>query len=227
MTRSWSCFERDQLFGAHHDAYSTQWSGYSVANPEYESKEMYKAVSWAVHSSQLTQDPTLTVFILPAWREGSHTAYLKWTETCPANCRLLATIPRRAFKFIPPETNTMGQDAATAGHPDWDINLLLVGNTQGFTQAFGPSPDTTTATLKKDLIRDINAQSHPKPPSAGHSSPTTGPSDSTPRPKPLNQRTHSFTGPTLRSQLPQLDTTQDWALHPYTSRTHHTPLNSK
>jgi hypothetical protein len=25
MTRSWSCFERDQLFGAHHDAYSTQW----------------------------------------------------------------------------------------------------------------------------------------------------------------------------------------------------------
>jgi hypothetical protein len=116
------------------------WSGYSVANPEYESKEMYKAVSWAVHSSQLTQDPTLTVLVLPAWKEGSHTAYLKWTRTCPSHCRLLATIPRKAFKFIPPETNTMGQEATSAGNPDWDINLLLVGNPQGFEAAFGPHP---------------------------------------------------------------------------------------
>jgi hypothetical protein len=41
-----------------------------VANPEYESKEMYKAVSWAVHSSQLTTDPTLTVLVLPGMERG-------------------------------------------------------------------------------------------------------------------------------------------------------------
>jgi hypothetical protein len=175
---------------------------------------MYKAVSWAVHSSQLTQNPTLTVFILPAWKEGSHTAYLKWTETCPSNCRLLATIPRRAFKFIPPETNTMGQDAATAGHPEWDINLLLVGNTQGFTQAFGPNPETTTAQLKKDLIRDINAQTQPKPPltwsQLTHHWPL-GPhttSQATQHKDPLLYR------PNTKVSAAPPDTTQNWALHP-------------
>jgi hypothetical protein len=33
MTRYWSCFERDQLFGAHHDAYSSQWTGLSGSQP--------------------------------------------------------------------------------------------------------------------------------------------------------------------------------------------------
>ena len=99
MQQYWSCFERDQLFGAMHDAYTCQWTGYSVANPEYESKEMYKAVSWAVHSAQNTETPTLTLFVLPAWTEGSNTAYMKWAQKMPDTCRLLATIPRKSFKF--------------------------------------------------------------------------------------------------------------------------------
>jgi hypothetical protein len=36
----WSCHERDQLFGAHHDAYSCKWSGMSECNPEYEHSDM-------------------------------------------------------------------------------------------------------------------------------------------------------------------------------------------
>jgi hypothetical protein len=59
MDRYWSCFERDQLFGAFHDAYSCQWTGLSVANPEYDAREMYKAVSWAVHSAHLAENPHL------------------------------------------------------------------------------------------------------------------------------------------------------------------------
>ena len=40
MTKYWSAFERDQLFGALHDAYKCRWTGHSVANPEYDSKEI-------------------------------------------------------------------------------------------------------------------------------------------------------------------------------------------
>ncbi len=52
MHKYWICFERDQIFGALHDAYCCRWTGLSVANPEYDSKEMYTAVSWAVYSAQ-------------------------------------------------------------------------------------------------------------------------------------------------------------------------------
>jgi ribonuclease HI len=164
MQRYWSCYERDQLFGALHDAYSSQWTGLSVANPEYDSKEMYKAVSWAVHSAHITDQPTMTVFILPAWTEGSNTAYMKWVNKMPNTCRLLTTIPKRAFKFVPPQVNTMGMDPQDAGHPQWDINILLVGNAAGYTQSFGITPETSTAELKTTLIEAINDHSQPSPP---------------------------------------------------------------
>ena len=133
MTKYWSAFERDQLFGAMHDAYKCRWTGHSVANPEYDSKEMYKAVSWAVHSAENTGTPSVTVFVLPAWTEGSNTAYMKWVRKLPQTCKVLATIPRRSFKFIQqPQATTVGLPPEDTGHPKWDINILLVGNKRGF-----------------------------------------------------------------------------------------------
>ena len=133
MTKYWSAFERDQLFGAMHDAYKCRWTGHSVANPEYDSKEMYKAVSWAVHSAENTGTPSVTVFVLPAWTEGSNTAYMKWVRKMPQTCKVLATIPRRSFKFIQqPQATTVGLPPEDTGHPKWDINILLVGNKRGF-----------------------------------------------------------------------------------------------
>jgi hypothetical protein len=71
---------------------------------------------------------------------------------------------QESLQIHPPETNTMGQEATSAGNPDWDINLLLVGNPQGFEAAFGPHPEVTTAALKTNIIKDINAHSTPRPP---------------------------------------------------------------
>jgi hypothetical protein len=156
MGRYWSCFERDQLFGAIHDAYSCKWTGYSVANPEYDAKEMYKAVSWAVHSAKLAEHPTMTVFILPAWTESSNTAYMKWVCKMPDTCRLLATLPRKQFKFIPPQATTLGIDSDDVGNPKWDVNILLVGNQAGYDGCFNPDPQVTTASLKRNLIQAIN-----------------------------------------------------------------------
>jgi ribonuclease HI len=162
MRRYWSCYPRDQLFGALHDAYSCKWTGYSVANPEYEAKEMYKAVSWAVHSGRETNEPTLTVFVLPAWTEGSNTAYMKWVRKTPDSCKLLATIPRTSFTFVPPQAATMGMDADDAGHPHWDINILLVGNEAGF-QASLPT-DEAVHGLTQALIDAVNDHARPSIP---------------------------------------------------------------
>jgi ribonuclease HI len=129
MQAYWSCHERDQLFGAQHNAYSVQWTGYSVANPEYEANQLEKAVAWAVHSARATDTPTLTVFVLPAWSETSNTAYLKWTRKFPDNCKVLLRVPKQSFKFLPPDAAFMVKDAAHAtGHPKWDVNILAVFN---------------------------------------------------------------------------------------------------
>jgi hypothetical protein len=117
------------------------WSGYSVANPEYESKEMYKAVSWAVHSSQLTQDPTLTGtgaaslegrqphclpqvdkdLPLPLQTPSNH------TQRKPSN-----SSPQRPTPWAkrPHQLETQTGTSTSS----------LVGNPQGFEAAFGPHP---------------------------------------------------------------------------------------
>ena len=132
MAEYWSCHERDQLFGAHHDAYSCHWTGYSVANPEYEPKDMEKAVAWAVHSARTATTPTLTVFILPAWTESSSTAYLRWARKFPSNCEVLLRIPKSSFKFLPPRAFGTTQHAHDTGNPKWDVNVLLVYNDAGY-----------------------------------------------------------------------------------------------
>ena len=162
MTKHWSAFERDQLFGAMHDAYKCRWTGHSVANPEYDSKEMYKAVSWAVHSAENTGTPSVTVFVLPAWTEGSNTAYMKWVRKMPQTCKVLATIPRRSFKFIQqPQATTVGLPPEDTGHPKWDINILLVGNKRGFETLTNGDAVGMAKELKQKLIQAVNEHAHP------------------------------------------------------------------
>ena len=70
-----SMYSQDRLFGATHDAYSHKWQGSSQANPEYEAKDMEKALRWAIFSAQETNEPVLTTLVLPDW-DGM--AYLRW-----------------------------------------------------------------------------------------------------------------------------------------------------
>jgi hypothetical protein len=134
-----------------------------VANPEYESKEMYKAVSWAVHSSQLTQDPTLTVLVLPALEGRQPHCLPQVDKDLPLPSQTPSNHTQESLQIHPPETNTMGQEATSAGNPDWDINLLLVGNPQGFEAAFGPHPEVTTLPSKQTSSRTSMPTPHPDP----------------------------------------------------------------
>ena len=62
-----SMYLEDKLFGATHDAYSHEWQGSSWANPEYEAKDMKKALRWAILSAQETDETVLTTCVLPGW----------------------------------------------------------------------------------------------------------------------------------------------------------------
>jgi len=129
MEEYWSIHEADSLFGARYNSYKCRWTGPSEANAEYEHDELFKAMRWAVHSA-LQPEPTLTLLVHPAWDEGSSTAYYRWLEHCGGVAQVMMRIPRKRFKFIKP-TQWTDQDPL-AGHPKWDVNLIVAANPQGW-----------------------------------------------------------------------------------------------
>jgi hypothetical protein len=61
-----TAFPEDANFGAHYDSFSYRLTGSCIANPEYEPKDMRKAVIHAIACSIASPSPLLVVFILPA-----------------------------------------------------------------------------------------------------------------------------------------------------------------
>ena len=126
----WSAYKRDEVFGAGWDTHSVRWEGSSEANPEYEHKDMHKALRHAIHSCILDPStPTFTLMVLPAWDEKSNTSYnaLLRSNSC---AKVLMRIPRKHFKFAKP---TSWQDNEEfAGNPKWDVNLIMVANEAGY-----------------------------------------------------------------------------------------------
>ena len=76
LTSCYSFYQEDQLFGANHNAYSTNWTGASQATPETGSAAADKAVRWAIASAQQSQEPGLTALTLPL-QGPTGTAYAK------------------------------------------------------------------------------------------------------------------------------------------------------
>jgi hypothetical protein len=58
-----SAFPEDEIFGAITDSFLYRWTDSCIANPEYEPKDMLKAVLHALAS----YTPFLAVLILPVW----------------------------------------------------------------------------------------------------------------------------------------------------------------
>jgi ribonuclease HI len=147
--------ERDQVFGARWDAHKWWWTGSSEANPEYEHADMNAAMRWAVHSALRDSTiPVLTLLILPAWDERSSTSYLKWLKHCEGVATPLMRIPRKKFKFVKP---TQWQDAcALAGHPKWDVNLVLVANAAGYEMYCKAQSEEHTRMFQAHLARALS-----------------------------------------------------------------------
>jgi len=59
-----SAFPEDEIFGAVTGSFLYRWTGSFISNPEYEPKDMLKAVFHALASSESPDTPFLVVLIL-------------------------------------------------------------------------------------------------------------------------------------------------------------------
>jgi hypothetical protein len=157
----WTVHTQDQIFGARCDAYKAQWTGCSIACPDYQAEHAVRAVTWAIQSAIHTNVPTLTILVLPTYnKDTSSTAHMRWIKKYPEQCKILATLPRSLTKLqIPP--NTRQPPAYTL---KWNMQLVAVGNHAGFckylpycnTSEEGPTwrhtfRDALQAALEQDM----------------------------------------------------------------------------
>ena len=145
-----SMYSENRLFGATHDAYSHRWQGSSQANPEYEAKEMEKALRWAMFSAQETDKPTLTTFVLPDW---AGTAYLRWMSH-PVVQQMI-TIKTTQFRFKDPKHWATCKEFSS--HAKLEIKTLVVANTAGLQQF------VKQETLQAALAHASTVLKHPRP----------------------------------------------------------------
>lgn len=132
MASYFSLFEADQALGANHDAFSCKWIGASQCNPEYEARDMERAVRWAICSARDSEEASLTAFVLPYWETTSYFQWLshkKWVH-------ILARIPKKQFKFKRPDL--WKQQEMYASHPKWDVLIFVVANDAGIRKFVKP-----------------------------------------------------------------------------------------
>eukprot|EP00983_Pelagomonas_calceolata_P051792 1142565-Pelagomonas_calceolata.AAC.1 len=66
----WSTDPRGTLFGAHHNSFSSRFSGFSVCQPIYVKNAMAQALRHAIYSTIINTEATVTFMFLPVW--GKH-----------------------------------------------------------------------------------------------------------------------------------------------------------
>ena len=120
----YSLHDRDRVFGANTDAYSTKWEGASEANPPHEAGAMEKAIRWAIFSAETSTSPTLTAFMLP---KTDANAYQKWL-THPI-IRQLGCIEREHISFKTSDYWKTGQPYKH--HSKEDVTMFVVANQAG------------------------------------------------------------------------------------------------
>jgi hypothetical protein len=82
-----SAFPEDELFGAHHDTYSTRMTACGHMNPEYEEDELEKALQWAVWAFE-TDEPVCFVAIYPEWLKATYMNLLSHHNVHVRGCKV-------------------------------------------------------------------------------------------------------------------------------------------
>jgi ribonuclease HI len=125
----WTVHKQDQVFGARCDAYKAQWTGASMACPDFTEEQATKAVKWALQSAIQTDIPTMTILLLPTHaKEHSTTGHMKWIKQYPEWCKHLLTLPKSKVRLHTPP-NTRGPVADTL---KWNTQLVAIGNRAGY-----------------------------------------------------------------------------------------------
>eukprot|EP00959_Pyramimonas_sp_CCMP1952_P285403 5967582-Pyramimonas_sp.AAC.1 len=115
----WSAYNRDRLFGAHFDAFSSRFAGCAYISPEYEEVELEKALQWAIWPP-----PSCVFAFYPRWGKARYVNLL-----AHPNVRVLARFARGTFAFLPPDRWSGG--AQQAGTANWQVLVLEIANSAG------------------------------------------------------------------------------------------------
>jgi ribonuclease HI len=137
----WSAHPNDTLFGAHYDAYATQWTGCSLVHPDHTPAAQCKAISWALRSAKATDEPCFFILILyptrtPDYKTNKHSPiYQHWLAHYPNNCQLITS--RWAAECVEPTSHIQPGQYFTRGEPNRQTikgktHYLVIGNDPGF-----------------------------------------------------------------------------------------------
>ena len=85
---------------------------------------MAKAVRWAIMSAAITQEASLTIFILPKWTRSAYDRYM-----LDPRVHRLMVFSKYNFTSRAPDFWSTGGDYAS--HLEWNINVYAVANLAG------------------------------------------------------------------------------------------------
>jgi hypothetical protein len=124
--RYYSAATEDVPLGTWYDAFSSNLQGLSVyMNPEYEWKELYKALKWAIAASQ-SDEPFSAVLVYPRWRNAPYMNLLRHE-----NVRLIAKFSRDSFAFMEPTHWETGPGDPSVGTAKRQVMVIGVANPRG------------------------------------------------------------------------------------------------
>eukprot|EP00983_Pelagomonas_calceolata_P126667 1161328-Pelagomonas_calceolata.AAC.1 len=110
----WSVDSRDNLFGAMHNAFSSNFSGFSVCHLIYDGGIMPQALQHAIYSAIINTEATASFMFLPAW--GRH----------------MITNPYSNLSLSTPTSVTTSEPShITLPEHTWDLRILSVWNKAG------------------------------------------------------------------------------------------------
>jgi hypothetical protein len=126
----WSEHSRDKVFGAITNAFSSQFSGFSICHPIYHENTMLLAARQAIYSAAVNTEETATFMLLPSWNKDMTTnPYASLCRKYPHICKFLGTIPPDQLQYAKvPFCNNI--QIPLSKH-SWGLKIIATWNTKG------------------------------------------------------------------------------------------------
>jgi ribonuclease HI len=155
----WSAHRRDALFGARYDSHRYRHRGASLSHPRACDRDVNASVTTALLDALTQNTPVLSVQVIPAWSDtGGVPAYMGWVQRYPQHCHLLACIPRKKLKVLGSTSMAWEMPACGCG---WAVNVMVIGNTAGFTKYADMTQAERRASILSSIQYGINRALHP------------------------------------------------------------------
>ena len=96
----WTAHPRDRVFGSRTDAFSSQFTGFSICHPMFHDEHISKVVQHATASALNNQEATTTLLRLPEWIKDSINAFHKTCTDSKDVCTILGNIRKTKVRYI-------------------------------------------------------------------------------------------------------------------------------